>query len=92
MSEEQCKWAYSLLVPTYKDLVSVAAEYAGWQDVPMTYVVCDKDLAIFPEIQEELIRSAGVTPTMRRLAASHSPFISMPDEVAELIKEAAGCV
>lgn len=65
------------------------ADYAGWQDVPMTYVICEKDLALFPEVQEELIRNAGVSPTIRRLAASHSPFISVPDQVAELIREAA---
>ncbi|QIX01743.1 hypothetical protein AMS68_007260 [Peltaster fructicola] len=89
MTAEQSRWAYDLCVPVYGDMGSVVVDYAGWQDVPMTYVICEEDKAIFPQVQQEIIRNAGIKPTVRRLAASHSPFISVSHEVAALIEEAA---
>lgn len=77
-------------MPTYSDTLCIAADYAGWQEVPLTYVICGKDLALFPEVQEELLRNTGIEATLRRLDASHTPFVSIPHEVAGLIREAAG--
>ena len=63
---------------------SFAAELtgAGWHAVASTYVICDQDQAIPPGAQEAMSQRAG---TVHRLASSHSPFLSMPDRVAEII-------
>lgn len=58
----------------------------AWRDVPSTYVICDNDNAIPVFAQEHLSQRAG---DVRRMGASHSPFLSMPDPVVDLIAELA---
>jgi pimeloyl-ACP methyl ester carboxylesterase len=55
---------------------------AAWQTVPSTYVVCEQDRAVPPPAQEAMSARAA---TVHRLPASHSPFLSRPDEVAEIV-------
>jgi len=59
----------------------------AWRDVPTTYVICDQDNAIPVFAQEHMAQHAG---DVRRLDSSHSPFLSMPDRVVEIISELAG--
>ncbi|OLF10364.1 alpha/beta fold hydrolase [Actinophytocola xanthii] len=63
---------------------------AGWGSTRRTYVVCAKDLAVRPALQAKLVAEADAAfphnPTsVVTLDASHSPFLSMPEEVAEVI-------
>jgi pimeloyl-ACP methyl ester carboxylesterase len=62
-----------------KDPVSAVA----WRDIPSTYVICDLDQAIPVPAQEMLSSRAGA---VHRLDASHSPFLSRPGEVVEIIR------
>jgi pimeloyl-ACP methyl ester carboxylesterase len=62
-----------------KDPVTAVA----WRDIPSTYVICDLDQAIPVPAQEMLSGRAGA---VHRLDASHSPFLSRPDEVVEIIR------
>ena len=55
---------------------------AAWQETPSTYVICEQDRAVPPPAQEAMSARAG---TVHRLSASHSPFLSRPDEVAEIV-------
>jgi pimeloyl-ACP methyl ester carboxylesterase len=62
----------------------------GWGSVPRTYIVCSRDLAIRPDLQRLFITEADAAfphnPTsVVTLDASHAPFLSMPDEVAEVV-------
>jgi pimeloyl-ACP methyl ester carboxylesterase len=50
--------------------------------VPSTYVISGQDRAVPPPAQEAMSARAG---TVHRLPASHSPFLSRPDEVAEIV-------
>lgn len=59
---------------------------APWKDVPSTYVVCTDDRAIAPSLQRWLAQRCG---DVVELAASHSPFLSMPDRLAELLADIA---
>ncbi|WP_043723952.1 alpha/beta fold hydrolase [Kutzneria sp. 744] len=59
---------------------------AGWRDIPSTYVLCEQDKAIRVEFQAELARRAD---EVRRLDAGHSPFLSMPAELAAMLDEIA---
>ncbi|RKT36133.1 pimeloyl-ACP methyl ester carboxylesterase [Microbacterium sp. AG1240] len=59
----------------------------AWRTKPSTYIVTEQD-AIFPvPAQEGLAARAG--STVRRLDTSHSPFLSQPEAVADIIEEAA---
>lgn len=55
---------------------------AGWRTVPSSYVVCDRDQALEPSRQRELATRAD---SVHRLPSSHSPFLSMPRQLATLL-------
>jgi hypothetical protein len=65
------------------DLVETSAAPA-WCLYPTTYLVCAKDRAINPDDQRAMAAKAGDAV---ELDASHSPFLSRPRQVADLIAE-----
>ncbi len=58
----------------------------AWRVKPSTYVVCTEDQAIHPEQQRFF---AARCSHVVELPASHSPMLSMPDRVAEVVRAAA---
>lgn len=57
---------------------------AAWSSIPSTYVVCTQDLAIPADAQRAMAQRSG---SVVELEASHSPFLSMPGKVAELLND-----
>ncbi|MGA9831181.1 MAG: alpha/beta fold hydrolase, partial [Trebonia sp.] len=62
----------------------------GWGSVPRTYVVCTRDRALQPPMQRRFIELAdaafpGNPTAVHTLESSHSPFLSMPGELAGII-------
>ena len=62
----------------------------GWGSVPRTYVVCTRDRIIQPALQQRFIADADAAfpanpTTVHVLHASHSPFLSMPGQVADIV-------
>jgi hypothetical protein len=49
-------------------------------------VICEEDQALAPAAQEQLAKRAT---NIRRLPSSHSPMLSQPAEVAQIIADAA---
>ncbi|KAA9152451.1 alpha/beta hydrolase [Microbacterium lushaniae] len=67
----------------FRDVVSEVA----WRDRPTTYIVTGRD-EVFPlPAQEALAARAG--STVVPLDTSHSPFLSQPEAVADIIERAA---
>jgi pimeloyl-ACP methyl ester carboxylesterase len=60
---------------------------AAWQSLPSTYLICEADRAVPPPVQQAM--SARATH-VRRVRASHSPFFSRPDDVADVVLGALG--
>lgn len=58
----------------------------SYQALPSTYVVCSLDETIPPSNQRRMATRATKTV---ELEASHSPFLSVPDRLADLISEEA---
>jgi pimeloyl-ACP methyl ester carboxylesterase len=56
---------------------------AAWRTVPSTYVVCEQDRAIPVFAQEAMSQRSK---RVLRLASSHSPFLSRPAELAEILR------
>jgi pimeloyl-ACP methyl ester carboxylesterase len=52
---------------------------------PTTYVICTQDQAIVPQAQEQMARGAD---TVARLDCAHSPMLSMPRQLAEVLHAA----
>jgi pimeloyl-ACP methyl ester carboxylesterase len=73
------------LVPHPARAFGVETAAAAWRDTPSTYVVCTEDRAIHPDVQRFFANRCGSTV---ELAASHSPMLSMPDRVAEILRAA----
>ncbi len=62
----------------------------GWGSVSRTYVTCARDMIIRPALQQRYITDADAAfpdnPTaIRALNASHSPFLSVPGQVADIV-------
>lgn len=54
----------------------------AWRSRPSTYVVCTRDNAIHPDLQRIMARRATSSVEW---TADHSPFLSQPDLVAQLL-------
>ncbi|MFD8335920.1 alpha/beta fold hydrolase [Streptomyces solisilvae] len=64
----------------------------GWGSVPRTYITCARDMAVRPALQRKFIAEADAAfpdePTaVVALDSSHSPFLSMPGRLADVIAE-----
>lgn len=94
---EQQLWdaAAHLLTPdtpagVFAEPVEVTAD--RWGKVARTYVRCGADRALPPAAQDLFIQEADAftpgNPTrVRKLATSHSPFLSQPEQLARLLLE-----
>jgi pimeloyl-ACP methyl ester carboxylesterase len=59
----------------------------AWLKIPSTYVICTDDRALHADSQREMARHADTVVTWD---TSHSPMLSQPDLVAELLADLAG--
>jgi pimeloyl-ACP methyl ester carboxylesterase len=66
--------------------------YAGWKEVPVWYIAATEDKALPVQMQREYVKQAQAQTqsgiTLREVQSSHSPMLSKPQEVADIIKEA----
>jgi pimeloyl-ACP methyl ester carboxylesterase len=53
-----------------------------WRSIPTTYVVCERDRAISPDLQRVMAQHAGRVETMD---TDHSPFASQPEEFGRIL-------
>ncbi len=72
-----------LAVAAFTDKCGVPA----WKSVPSWYLQCTDDQMIPPPAQAFIAERMGAT--MRSVAASHAVFMAHPNEVADLIEQAA---
>jgi pimeloyl-ACP methyl ester carboxylesterase len=84
--EPEAEEAARRLVPQSTKSFSDTLTQAGWHTIPSTYVVCENDQALAPQNQEALAARAGA---VHRIASHHSPFLSMPEELAALLAKIA---
>ena len=63
-----------------------AAAATQWDRVPATYVVCSADRTIPPILQRRLAARVGRSV---ELPTGHSPFLSQPERVVELLARLA---
>lgn len=60
---------------------------AAWRTIPTTYAVCAEDRMIHPDAQREM--AAAANAEVLEWPSSHSPFLSHPDLVADLVARRA---
>jgi pimeloyl-ACP methyl ester carboxylesterase len=66
--------------------ITTPVQTCAWRSIPSTYIVCTEDRIIPPAVQHEMAANARET---RILAASHSPMLSRPSDLAALLAEVA---
>ncbi|MEU0432183.1 alpha/beta hydrolase [Streptomyces sp. NPDC006290] len=79
MADSQVPWGVEALNGTVAE--------AAWRTKPSWYLVATDDRMIPPPAQRMMAERAGATVT--ETAGSHSVYVSRPEAVAELIKQAA---
>ena len=84
-SPEVAERAAAALMPQSRISLTEELGEAAWQTVPSTYVICERDNAIPPQLQELMSGRAG---GVERLDASHSPFLSRPGELVAILQRA----
>lgn len=65
--------------------VGMAASPTGdlWRSVPTTYVICERDRAMHPDMQRSMSKKAG---RVESIDTDHSPFVSRPDELLQILE------
>jgi pimeloyl-ACP methyl ester carboxylesterase len=58
-----------------------------WRTVPTTYIVCERDQAVAPDMQRAMAKKAG---RVESIDTDHSPFVSRPEEFSEILESIAG--
>jgi pimeloyl-ACP methyl ester carboxylesterase len=75
-------------VPWGLDALAGAVSEPAWRQKPSWYLVATEDHMIPPPAQRAMAERAGAT--VAEAPASHSVYLSQPQAVANLIKQAAG--
>ncbi|RDI22148.1 alpha/beta fold hydrolase [Lentzea flaviverrucosa] len=78
--DERAAWAAARLRPQSARSFEEPVTAAAWRTVPTTSILCADDV-IFPAPFADRLRARGAL----RLPGSHSPFLSRPAELADLI-------
>jgi pimeloyl-ACP methyl ester carboxylesterase len=73
--------------PINSQIFGQGYETPAWKEIASWYLLASDDQAINPELQRMFAERMGATT--REVKASHVPFVSNPDAVAAIIKEAA---
>ena len=80
--EATAQWALERLGPQRLASLGDSPTRVAWRTRPSTYLVCAADRTVHPDLQRILARRCGATiewPT------GHSPFLSDPKRVADLL-------
>jgi pimeloyl-ACP methyl ester carboxylesterase len=75
-------------VPWSVDALSGAVTEPAWRQKPSWYLVTTEDRMIPPSAQRAMAERVGAT--VAEAPASHSVYVSQPQAVADLIRQAAG--
>jgi pimeloyl-ACP methyl ester carboxylesterase len=85
--QELADWAVPRLGRHRMSNFGQEVDRCGWSDRPSTYAVCTQDNAVHPQLQRILARRATDAVEWD---TDHSPFLSRPDLVADLLVQLAG--
>jgi pimeloyl-ACP methyl ester carboxylesterase len=81
------EWARGQIRPQSGTPFDEPVPHPAWRKIPSTYVVCANDMAMPVEVQRNVFVPRA-TETIE-LQASHSPFLSQPGAVADLLQARA---
>ena len=86
--EAKAKVLYAEQEPFHKALLTGKTMHAAWRSKPSFYAVSTEDRTINPDLERFMAKRMGATTI--ELKSSHVSLISHPQEIADLILQAAG--
>ena len=81
-SDATADWALARLGPHPMETLSQVPRVVAWRHRPSTYAICAVDNIVHPDLQRILAQRAT---TSLEWPTGHSPFLSRPDLVADLL-------
>jgi pimeloyl-ACP methyl ester carboxylesterase len=84
----KAKVLYAVQEPFQKALLTGKTTHAAWRSKPSYYAVSAEDRTINPDLERFMAKRMGAKTI--EVKASHLSLISHPDEISQLILEAAG--
>jgi len=88
LPEAKAKVLYAVQWPFQKVLLAGKTTHAAWRSKPSFYAVSTEDRTINPDLERFMAKRMGAKTI--EVKASHLSLISHPDEITQLILEAAG--
>ncbi|NEJ72501.1 alpha/beta fold hydrolase [Rhizobium phaseoli] len=88
LPEARAKVLYAVQQPFQKALLTGKTTQAAWRSRPSWYAVSTEDRTINPDLERFMAKRMGAKTV--EVKASHLSLISHPDEISQLILEAAG--
>ena len=88
LPEAKAKVLYAMQEPFQKALLTGKTTQAAWRSKPSFYAVSTEDRTINPDLERFMAKRMGAKTI--EVKASHLSLISHPDEITQLILEAAG--
>jgi pimeloyl-ACP methyl ester carboxylesterase len=88
LPEARARVLYAVQQPFQKALLTGKTTHAAWRDKPSFYAVSTEDRTINPDLERFMAKRMGAKTI--EVKASHLSLISQPDDIANLILEAAG--
>ena len=88
LPEGKAKVLYAVQQPFHKALLTGKTTNAAWRSKPSYYAVSTEDRTINPDLERFMAKRMGATTI--EVKASHLALISHPNEIADLILQAAG--
>jgi pimeloyl-ACP methyl ester carboxylesterase len=88
LPEAKAKVLYAVQQPFQKALLTGKTTQAAWRSKPSFYAVSTEDRTINPDLERFMAKRMGAKTI--EVKASHLALISHPDEITQLVLEAAG--
>jgi len=88
LPQAKAKVLYAVQQPFQKPLLTGKTMHAAWRSKPSYYAVSTEDRTINPDLERFMAKRMGAKTI--EVKASHVSLISHPDEITNLIVEAAG--
>jgi pimeloyl-ACP methyl ester carboxylesterase len=88
LPEVRARVLYAVQEPFHKALLTGKTTHAAWRSKPSFYAVSTEDRTINPDLERFMAKRMGAK--LIEVKASHLSLISHPDEITQLILEAAG--
>lgn len=90
LTQKEQDVVYAVQEPAFQKVFSDVATNAAWKTKPSWFVVASEDNAINPELEKKMAKRANAKTTI--LKSSHVAMLSKPNEVLDVILDAAKSV